>query len=283
MALSEVLLNRIKYQVLAAQTKRTSATPPSKPFRIGSSDLFTFAQGGLADSVCSFDRVDLVAVRRPRLRKRRWMTISPEHAGLHGAVNFLLFEYRIESKPHDRPAPIGPLQVGYAADSRRFRSRHALVRSFESRSQTCHRTSRRAPRRLSGSALGPSSEACGALRRTTTADRSSLARARSEHLAPPCHRYGPRDRRRRGDGQAVVFERILYSQPPKWRKHSGFARTPACCLCFPGQRLLGVCEKFSVRQLPARIHHEFEQAENRLRLPRRQTSHGRKPLQPHGV
>src|SRR5712692_5908723 len=58
--------------------------------------------------------------------------------------NFLLFEYRIEVKPHDRPAPIGSLQIGDAANSRRFRL--ALLRSVESSHQTCRGTSRRAPR-----------------------------------------------------------------------------------------------------------------------------------------
>src|SRR5216684_7677338 len=58
----------------------------------------------------------------------------------------------IESKPHDQPAAIGSLQVGDAANSRRFRA--ALFPGVESRRQTGHRTSCRTPRRFPGSAMG---------------------------------------------------------------------------------------------------------------------------------
>src|SRR5216684_2791862 len=77
-------------------------------------------------------------------------------------VNFLLFEYRIGRKPNDRPAPIGALQDGDAANPGRFLSRRAHIDSVESRYQAGHRTSRRAPSRLSGSALGFSPQACRA-------------------------------------------------------------------------------------------------------------------------
>src|SRR5260370_37748243 len=68
------------------------------------------------------------------------------------------FEYRIGAKPYDRPAPIGALQVGNAANSSRFRSEPAPVRGPESRCRTRHRTSPCAPGRLSGGALCPASE-----------------------------------------------------------------------------------------------------------------------------
>src|SRR5713226_9911798 len=101
------------------------------------------------------------------------------------------FRYRIEAKAHDRPAPIGALQVGNAATSRRFRSGSARVRGVESRCQTCHWTSRGTPRRLCGGALGAASEACATEARcTTTATRSSFARTRSEDLAPPRDCFG---------------------------------------------------------------------------------------------
>src|SRR2546429_2699668 len=98
------------------------------------------------------------------------------------------FEYRIDPKPYDRPAPTGPLQDGYAADSRRFRIRCALIPRVEPSRQTSHRTSCRAPRRFPWSAMGPSPQTCGtAARRTAEADRSARACARSKHSAPACH------------------------------------------------------------------------------------------------
>ncbi len=51
------------------------------------------------------------------------------------AVNFPLFKYRIGRKPNDRPAPIGALQDGDAANPGRFLSRRAHIDSVESRYQ----------------------------------------------------------------------------------------------------------------------------------------------------
>jgi len=177
---------------------------------------------------------------------------------LGGAVNFLLFEYRIDTQPHDRPAPIGSLQNGNAANSRRFRSRPALCHSAESRRQTCHRTSRRASRRFPGSALGSSPEACpDAVRRTAAADRSSLTGARSEHAAPSCDRGGSRHRQHGGNGQAVVLERILFSQSSLRRKYSRLADSLTDGFSLSIEWLLGLRAKISFRQLPARIRHGF--------------------------
>ena len=203
---------------------------------------------------------------------------------LIGAVNFLLFEYRIEAQANDRPAPIGPLQNGNAANSWRFRSRPALFHGAESCHQTCHRTSRRAPRGLPGSALGSSPETrSDAVRRAAAADRSSVARARSEHAASSCDRCGSRHRQHGGNGQAVVLERILFSQSSLRRKYSRLADSLANRFSLSVKWLLGLCAKISFWRLSARIRHGFGKAENRLRLSRRKTSHGRKSLQPHGI
>src|SRR5712692_1945352 len=196
-------------------------------------------------------------------------------------LDFPLFEYRIGAKPHDRPAPIGSLQKRNAANSRRFRI--ALICCVESRRQTCYRTARRAPGRLSGSTLGSSPEARRAADLgTTTANRSSRARARSKYASPSCHRCGAWHRRRRGDGQAVVIERFFHPQPPHWRKHPRTTRSLTGRLPFTGQQLLGLRAKIPVRQLQARIPHRPGQVEKRLRLPQSETSHGRQSLQPHG-
>ncbi len=71
-----------------------------------------------------------------------------------GAVNFPLFEYRIEAEPNARPAPIGSLQIRNAADSRRFRFHFAPVRCVESSNQTGHRTLVCATRGFSRRTLG---------------------------------------------------------------------------------------------------------------------------------
>jgi hypothetical protein len=197
---------------------------------------------------------------------------------------FLLFEYRIEAQPNDRPPPIGSLQNGNAANPWHFRSRPALSLSGESRRQTCYRTSRRASRRFPGSALGSSPEACSAaVRRAAAADRSSLARPRSEYLASSRNPGRPRHCNRGGNGQAVVLERILFSQSSLRREYSRLADSLGDGLTFPIERLLGLRAKISLRRLPARIRHRFGQVENRLWFSRRETSYGRKPLQSHGV
>ena len=98
-----------------------------------------------------------------------------------------------------------------------------------------------------------------------------------------CDRCRSRHRQRGGDGQAMVLERIFYSQPPQWRKHFGAPRSIADGLSLSIDRLLGVRAKSSVRGLSARIRHGLKQAEKRLRFSRRQASNGGKPLQPHGV
>src|SRR5437016_12808474 len=168
----------------------------------------------------------------------------------------------IESKADDRPATFGSLQAGYAADSRRFRVRHTLIRHVESRHEISHRTSCRAPRGFPGSALGPSRETCGtAARRTATADRSACPRARSKHAAPSRDRCGARDRRRYGDGQTLVRKRIFYSQPPHWRKYPCASHSFAGRLPFPGKRLLGLRTKIPLWKLQARIPHRSGQAE----------------------
>jgi len=41
-----------------------------------------------------------------------------------------------------------------------------------------------------------------------------------------------RDRRRRGDGQAVVLKEFYIRNPLSGENIPAFARTPACCLCF---------------------------------------------------
>src|ERR1700686_4790979 len=161
------------YQVRATQTSRAPATPPFQVFqnlqfrsvyfctdgwrRHDHGTLFSF------NFKLSIGGPKIFSIKDPgRLGIKDSGLVGTGVPGRVGTVNFLLFKYRIGANSHDRPASIGPLQVGYAADSWRFRIKLALVRSLESRRQTCHRTSRRAPRRLSGSALGPSSEACGA-------------------------------------------------------------------------------------------------------------------------
>src|SRR6266581_3008526 len=128
-----------------------------------------------------------------------------------GTVDFLRFEYRIGAKPNARPALIGPLQDGDAADSRRFRYRPTSFCRDQSRGAPRHWTSRCAAGRLPGSALGPASKTFGSVHRSTAADRSSFSRSRSEHAGYAGHRCGTRDCRSRGDGQAVVLKRILHS------------------------------------------------------------------------
>src|SRR5713226_8524650 len=88
--------------------------------------------------------------------------VPPTNYGSQVTLFSLLSEYRIGRKPNDRPAPIGALQDGDAANPGRFLSRRAHIDSVESRYQAGHRTSRRAPSRLSGSALGFSPQACRA-------------------------------------------------------------------------------------------------------------------------
>src|SRR5260370_16470707 len=77
-------------------------------------------------------------------------------------LDFPFLEYTIGEKSHDRPAPIGPLQIGNAASPRPFRICLTAIGAVESSRQPCPRTSRHAPRRVSGSTLGSSPEATGA-------------------------------------------------------------------------------------------------------------------------
>src|SRR5690242_15150265 len=101
-------------------------------------------------------------------------------------ANIVAFKYRIDTEPNARPAPIGSLQIGNAADSRRFQYRLAQFPGAESGHQIGYRTSCRAARCFPGSALGASSQTReSAACRATASDRSSRTRARSEHAASP--------------------------------------------------------------------------------------------------
>jgi len=130
------------------------------------------------------------------------------------------FKYRIESKPHDRPATIGSLQVGDAANSRRFRPRASPA--YESRRQTGHRTScvllvvfleRDGPFVRNVRNRGPPHH---------QPDRSSRAPRPIQHLAPSCDPCG--------SWIADVSEmpspgprRVFYSQPPQRENIPGFS------------------------------------------------------------
>ncbi len=218
---------------------------------------------------------------RSRIRVSAAQFVSPLSISTVGCQLSPL-EYRIGVQPNDRPASIEPLQNGDAADSRRFWfARHCRSESLR---QTCHRTSRRSSRRFSGSALGSSPAACGAAhRRTTTADRSSLARARSKHFVATrqCRRSG--NRRRCGNGQALVFQTIFYSQRIDRREYSRVARSSSRQFRGADERLLGVFHEFALRELQAGIPDRPGKAGQGLRLSLAETSHGWEPLQPHGI